>query len=64
MNFDIGLVGIIIIVASGLASFALGRYFSNKRRTKKDAQKRAAEQAAQTRQVRRARERREERTRR
>jgi len=64
MNFDIGIVGIVIVVASGLVSFALGRYLSNRRRTKKDAEKRAAEQAAQSRQVRRARERREERTRR
>lgn len=58
-NFDIGIVGTIIIVVSGLGSFALGRYLSNKRRTKKDADKRAAEQASQSRQVRRARERRE-----
>lgn len=40
---DIGTVGIVIIVASGIVSFALGRYFSNKRREKKDAQKRAAD---------------------
>ena len=64
MNFDIGLVGIVIIVASGIVSFALGRYLSTKRRAKKDAEKRAAEQAAQSRQVRRARERKSERGRR
>ncbi|MFC5609863.1 hypothetical protein [Variovorax soli] len=61
---DIGTVGIVIIVASGIVSFALGRYFSNKRREKKDAQKRAADMANQSRQVRRARERKEERGRR
>lgn len=61
MNFDIGLIGIVIVVVSGIGSFALGRYISNKRRAKKAAEKRAAEQAAQSRQVRRARERREER---
>ena len=61
MNMDIGIVGIVIIVASGIASFAVGRYLSTKRRAKKDAQRRAAEHAAQSRQVRRARERRERR---
>ena len=61
---DLGTVGIVIIVASGIVSFALGRYFSNKRREKKDAQKRAADMANQSRQVRRARERKEERGRR
>lgn len=64
MNFDIGLIGIVIVVVSGIGSFALGRYISNKRRAKKDAQKRAAEHAAQSRQVRRARERKAERERR
>ena len=64
MNFDIGIVGTVVIVVSGLVSFALGRYFSNKRRNKKDAQKRAADMANQSRQVRRARERKEERGRR
>ncbi|MBS0343721.1 MAG: hypothetical protein JSS56_24725 [Proteobacteria bacterium] len=59
MNLDIGVVGIIVIVASGIVSFALGRYLSNKRREKKDAQKRTAELANQSRQVRRARERKE-----
>ena len=58
---DIGVVGLIIIVVSGLASFALGRWLSNKRRAKKEAQRRAAEQASQSLQVRRARERRERR---
>jgi len=58
---DIGVVGLIIVVVSGLASFALGRWLSGKRRAKKEAERRAAEQAAQSRQVRRARERRERR---
>lgn len=61
MNFDIGTLGILIIVVSGIGSFALGRYISNKRRAKKDARKRAAEMATQSRQVRRARERKERR---
>ncbi|HYP70141.1 MAG TPA: hypothetical protein VEP93_04610 [Variovorax sp.] len=64
MNLDIGLIGIVIIVASGIVSFALGRYFSTKRREKKAAEKRAAEMASQSRQVRRARERKSERDRR
>lgn len=64
MNFDIGIVGIVVIVASGLVSFALGRYFSNKRRDKKNAQQRAAEMSNQSRQVRRARERKDGRGRR
>lgn len=57
MNFDIGIVGIVIVVASGIVSFALGRYLSTRRRAKKDAQKRAADMANQSRQVRRAQER-------
>ena len=58
MNLDIGLIGIVIVVVSGLVSFAVGRYLSTKRRAKKQADKRAAEHAAQSRQVRRARDRR------
>ncbi|HSV57969.1 MAG TPA: hypothetical protein VLJ19_03645 [Variovorax sp.] len=54
---DIGIVGIVIILVSGVGSFALGRWLSTKRRAKKQAEKRAAELANQTRQVRRARER-------
>ncbi|MBS0450864.1 MAG: hypothetical protein JSS14_06080 [Proteobacteria bacterium] len=64
MNFDIGTVGIVVIVASGIVSFALGRFLSKKRREKKDSQRRAADMANQSRQVRRARERKEERGRR
>ena len=54
---DIGLVGIVIILVTGIGSFVLGRWLSTKRRAKKHAEKRAAEHAAQSRQVRRARER-------
>ena len=54
---DIGIVGIVIILVSGVGSFALGRWLSTKRRAKKQAEKRAAEVAGQSRQVRRARER-------
>ena len=32
---DIGILGLIIAVVSGLASFVLGRWLSNKRRQKK-----------------------------
>ena len=52
---DIGIVGIVIILVSGVGSFALGRWLSTKRRAKKQAEKRAAELANQSRQVRRAR---------
>lgn len=58
---SIGIVGLVIVVVSGLGSFVLGRWLSNKRRAKKDAERRAAEQATQSRQVRRARERRDRR---
>jgi type II secretory pathway pseudopilin PulG len=54
---DIGIVGIVIILVSGVGSFAVGRWLSTKRRAKKQADRRAAEHAAQSRQVRRARER-------
>ena len=55
---DIGIIGVVIILVSGIGSFALGRWLSARRRAKKQAEQRAAEQAAQSRQVRRARERR------
>ena len=54
---DIGIVGILIILVSGVASFVVGRWLSTKRRARKQAERRAAEHAAQSRQVRRARER-------
>ena len=52
---DIGILGLIIAVVSGLASFVLGRWLSNKRRQKKADQARAVVEAGQSRQVRRAR---------
>ncbi len=61
MNLDIGLVGILIIVVSGVISFVVGRKLSEKRRAKKNNEKRAAELASQSRQVRRAHKRRERR---
>jgi type II secretory pathway pseudopilin PulG len=58
---EVGIIGLVIAVVSGLGSFALGRWLTNRRRQKKAQQARAAEQAAQSRQVRRARERRQRR---
>ena len=54
---EIGIIGLVIAVLSGLASFVLGRWLSKRRRQKKADQARAAAEAAQSRQVRRARER-------
>ena len=54
---EIGIIGLVIAVVSGLASFALGRWLSSRRRQKKAQQSRAAAEAGQSRQVRRARER-------
>jgi len=55
---EVGIIGLVIAVLSGLASFALGRWLSKRRRQKKADQARAAIEAGQSRQVRRARERR------
>jgi type II secretory pathway pseudopilin PulG len=54
---EIGILGLVIAVVSGLASFAIGRWLSNRRRQKKAEQARAIAEAGQSRQVRRARER-------
>lgn len=54
---EIGIIGLAIAVLSGLASFVLGRWLSNRRRQKKAEQARAAAEAGQSRQVRRAQER-------
>jgi type II secretory pathway pseudopilin PulG len=54
---EIGIIGLVIAVLSGLASFVLGRWLSKRRRQKKADHARAAAEAAQSRQVRRARER-------
>lgn len=54
---EIGILGLVIAVVSGLASFAVGRWLSKRRRQKKIEQARAIAEAGQSRQVRRARER-------
>ncbi|MBO9514816.1 MAG: hypothetical protein J7549_11915 [Variovorax sp.] len=54
---EVGVIGLIVALVSGLASFALGRWLSKRRREKKALEARAAEYASQSRQVRRARER-------
>ena len=54
---EFGIVGIVIALVTGLASFALGRWLSNARRKKKAERERAAAEAGQSRQVRRARQR-------
>jgi len=54
---EIGIIGLVIAVLSGLASFAVGRWLSKRRRQKKADEARAAAEAGQSRQVRRARER-------
>jgi type II secretory pathway pseudopilin PulG len=54
---EVGIVGLVIAVVSGLASFALGRWLSKRRRQKKAEQARTVAEAGQSRQVRRARER-------
>ncbi|MDN8613790.1 hypothetical protein [Variovorax ginsengisoli] len=58
---EIGIIGLVIALLSGLASFALGRWLSKRRREKKADQARAAAEAGQSRQVRRARERQQKR---
>jgi type II secretory pathway pseudopilin PulG len=54
---EVGIIGLVIAVLSGLASFAVGRWLSKRRRQKKADEARAAAEAGQSRQVRRARER-------
>ncbi|MDM0036164.1 hypothetical protein QTI33_28785 [Variovorax sp. J22P271] len=58
---EVGIIGLVIALLSGLASFALGRWLSKRRRQKKADQARAAAEAGQSRQVRRARERQQKR---
>jgi len=60
---EIGILGLLIAIVSGLASFALGRWLSRRRREKNSDKARAAEHASQSRQVRRARERQQQRRR-
>ncbi|SCK49624.1 hypothetical protein VAR608DRAFT_4945 [Variovorax sp. HW608] len=60
---EVGILGLVIAIVSGIGSFALGRWLSKRRRENKAHQARAAEQASQSRQVRRARERQQQRRR-
>jgi HAMP domain-containing protein len=57
MPFEIGTLGLVILVFTGICSFAIGRWLSRNRRQKKAERDRAAAEAGQSRQVRRARER-------
>ena len=52
---EVGVIGLIVAIVSGIASFALGRWLSKRRREKNAHKARAAEYALQSRQVRRAR---------
>ena len=61
LGLDVTALGLIVAVVTGLASFWLGRRFSNRSRAKREAKQDAAAKAAESRQVRRARERREKR---
>ncbi|MEO8249273.1 MAG: hypothetical protein ABI589_07875 [Burkholderiales bacterium] len=54
---DISPIGIVILIASSIGSFAFGRWWSRGRRQKKQERERLEREAAQSRQVRRARER-------
>lgn len=58
---DIHPLGILILMASGAASFVLGRWFSRRHRSRKQERERIAREAAQSRQVRRANQRRNQR---
>ena len=60
---EVGILGLVIAIVSGIASFALGRWLSKRRRENKAHQARAADHASQSRQVRRARERQQQRRR-
>ena len=60
---EIGILGLVIAIVIGTASFALGRWLSRWRREKTTHKARAAEYASQSRQVRRARERQQQRRR-
>jgi type II secretory pathway pseudopilin PulG len=58
---EVGIIGIVIALVSGLGSFVLGRWLSNARRKKKAERERAVAEAGQSRQVRRARQRQQKR---
>jgi hypothetical protein len=60
---EVGILGLVIAIVSGIGSFALGRWLSKRRRENKAHQGRVAEHASQSRQVRRARERQQQRRR-
>jgi type II secretory pathway pseudopilin PulG len=54
---EVGIIGIVVAVVSGLGSFLLTRWLSRRSRHKQMMKMRAAAEASQSRQVRRARER-------
>ena len=54
---EIGILGIVVAVVCGLASFLVTRWLSRRRQQKEADQARVAAEAGQSRQVRRARER-------
>ncbi len=58
---DIGIVGLLVLLASAGISFVLGRWLSRRHREKRAQRERAVAKAGQSRQVRRARERRQHR---
>lgn len=60
---DLSPIGIVILIGSAIASFAVGRWWSRSRRDRKQERERAEREAAQSRQVRRANERRSSRKR-
>lgn len=60
---EVGILGLVIAIVCGIASFALGRWLSRRRREKNTQKALAAEHASQSRQVRRARERQQQRRR-
>ncbi len=61
MSGEITPVALLLMIAGGVISFALGRYFSRGWRAKRQQKELAAKRASETRQQRRARERREKR---
>ena len=53
---EVGIIGIVVAIASGLGSFLLTRWLSRRSRHKHMMKMRAAAEASQSRQVRRARD--------
>ena len=57
MTMDGQVLGMVLLLATGAASFFIGRKLSARWRAKKEAERRAKREAAESRQVRRARQR-------